>query len=145
MDQFIPARGSAKSGLESEEVAKQAFMTMMKCVTENGKVYLTHPGRCNGKVYFKELAERALQAEEARIEHERLAAAPMDISKNDKKNEEGYFDMTAYKAMTDKPTANENERFRKLLHTIFHLCELAGFELVGRITVRDRKTNRIWK
>lgn len=94
---------------------------------------------------LKLLAERALQAEEARIEHERLAAAPIDISKNDKKNEEGYFDMTAYKAMADKPTANENERFRKLLHTIFHLCELAGFELVGRITVRDRKTNRIWK
>ena len=63
---------------------------------------------------------------------------------DERKNSEGYFDMTSYKA-TKKVDQNEKERFHKLLHTIFHLCELAGFELVGRVTLRDRKTNHIWE
>lgn len=65
------------------------------------------------------------------------------MSNNDlKKNGEGYYDPTAYEAIKK---INEEERFYKLLHTIFYICRLAGFEVYGRINLRDKKTGRIWK
>ena len=39
----------------------------------------------------------------------------------------------------------ESERFHKLLTTIFTICELSGYHLEGRITIKDKKTGRIWK
>lgn len=60
------------------------------------------------------------------------------------KNLEGYNDYTPYKAM--KNIQKEDDiRFYKLLHTIFHVCELAGFEVQGRIEMVDRKTGKIYK
>lgn len=60
------------------------------------------------------------------------------------KNLEGYSDYTPYKAM--KNIQKEDDiRFYKLLHTIFHVCELAGFEVQGRIEMVDRKTGKIYK
>lgn len=44
----------------------------------------------------------------------------------------------------DKQT-KDDVRFYKLLHTIFHVCEIAGFELQGRITLKDKKTGKVWK
>ena len=44
----------------------------------------------------------------------------------------------------EKSDSERNIRFYKLLRTIFHICEIAGFELKGRVTIRDRKTGRIW-
>lgn len=67
------------------------------------------------------------------------------------KNGEGYSDRTVYDAIrnaegTDYHTLpEEKERFYKCLHTIFHLVELAGFTLEGRITLVDRKSGRVWK
>lgn len=60
-----------------------------------------------------------------------------------RKNAEGYLDLTAYEAM--KHMEKEDERFHKLLHTIFYLCELAGFEIEGRIVLVDKKSRRIWR
>ena len=62
------------------------------------------------------------------------------------KNASGYSDPTAYEAIknADKPDECAS-RFYKLLHTIFHLCELAGFRLEGRITLVDRNTGRRFK
>lgn len=65
------------------------------------------------------------------------------VNDNPKKNMEGYSDPTAYAAI--KNMEMEEERFNKLLHTIFHICELAGFHLEGRITLVDNKTGRVWK
>ena len=48
-----------------------------------------------------------------------------------RKNSEGYSDPTAYEAM--KNLDRDDERFHKLLHTIFDMCELAGFHLEERI------------
>ena len=64
-----------------------------------------------------------------------------------KRNGEGYPDPTAYEAIRRVEGGNEedNIRFYKLLHTIFHVCELAGFSLEGRITLVDNKTGRAWK
>lgn len=39
----------------------------------------------------------------------------------------------------------EDERFHRLLHTLFYLCELADFEIEGRIVLIDKKTGRIWR
>lgn len=59
------------------------------------------------------------------------------------KNGSGYPDPTAGDAITN---ADESyERFRNLLTLIFKLCELSGFHLEGRISVKDDKTGRIWR
>lgn len=39
----------------------------------------------------------------------------------------------------------EDERFHRLLHTLFYLCELAGFEIEGRIILVDKRNGRIWR
>lgn len=59
------------------------------------------------------------------------------------KNSEGYTDLTAYQAI--KNVDKEDEKFQKLLHMIFDICELAGFEIEGRITLVNKKTGRIWR
>ena len=64
--------------------------------------------------------------------------------KNDvSKNASGYIDPTAYKAITKVDA--EEARFRKLLDTIFNICELSGFHVEGRIVVKDKRTGRIWR
>ncbi len=60
-----------------------------------------------------------------------------------KRNGEGYIDPTAYIAM--KHVEDESVRFQKLLDTIFNICELSGFHIEGRITIRSKKTGRVWK
>lgn len=63
-----------------------------------------------------------------------------------RKNCEGYMDMTPYEA--DRNMARERreeERFNKLLRTIFYICDLAGFRICGRIVLEDVRTGRVWK
>lgn len=60
-----------------------------------------------------------------------------------RKNSEGYSDPTAYEAM--KNLDRDDERFHKLLHTIFDMRELAGFHLEERIVLRDEQTGKIWR
>lgn len=59
-------------------------------------------------------------------------------------NNEGYSDPTAYEVLR-KIECEENERFHRLLYTLFYLCELAGFEIEGRITLIDKRNGRVWK
>lgn len=58
-------------------------------------------------------------------------------------NGSGYFDDTAGKAIdrTDK----DDERFHKLLETIFNICELSGFRIESRIVIKDKRTGRVYK
>lgn len=60
-----------------------------------------------------------------------------------KRNSEGYSDPTAYQAM--KNIEAEEERFHKLLYAIFDICELANFEIEGRIVLVDKRTGRVWR
>lgn len=62
---------------------------------------------------------------------------------NPRYNSEGYADATAFEAMRN--IDKEDERFHRLLHTLFYLCELAGFEIEGRIVLVDKKTRRVWR
>lgn len=59
-----------------------------------------------------------------------------------KRNASGYYDPTAYEAIKK---VDEDEKFHKLLHTIFYICKLAGFEIEGRIVLTDIETGRTWR
>lgn len=59
------------------------------------------------------------------------------------KNSEGYSDPTAYEALLN--IEKENKRFYRLLHTLFYICKTAGFQIEGRITLRDKRTGRVWR
>ena len=56
---------------------------------------------------------------------------------------EGYSDPTAYQAL--KNIEEEEERFHKLLYAIFDICELANFEIEGRIVLVNKRTGRVWR
>lgn len=60
-----------------------------------------------------------------------------------RRNASGYIDPTAYTAI--KNINKEEERFHKLLHTIFYICENAGFRIEGRIVLVDEETGRVWR
>lgn len=67
--------------------------------------------------------------------------------KNDPRyNESGYPDLTAYEAIKNVDRELEaEERFKKLLSTIFYICDLAGFHIEGRLVVKDKKTGKVWR
>ena len=61
-----------------------------------------------------------------------------------RRNKEGYKDPTAYAAMS-KILAEENEQQRRvseLIAVLKHIIDDAGFDLIERIKIRDRKTGR---
>lgn len=68
----------------------------------------------------------------------------MEMVNNDlRKNASGYSDPTAYKAIVGVDA--DDERFHKLLNTIFTICELSGFHLEERIVLRDELTGKVWR
>lgn len=65
---------------------------------------------------------------------------------NPKYNASGCKDLTAYQALRNVEAEEKAEaRYRKLLATIFSICELAGFHLEDRIVLRDLKTGKVWR
>ena len=63
--------------------------------------------------------------------------------RNPRRNSEYYPDLTAYEAI--KRTDPDDDRFHKLLNTIFYMCEIAGFELGERIVLVDKTNGHIWR
>lgn len=61
-----------------------------------------------------------------------------------RKNSEGYSDPTVYNAFKNMGKESD-ERFHKLLDTIFTICELSGFHIEERIVIKDKKTGKIWR
>lgn len=64
-----------------------------------------------------------------------------------RRNAEGYLDVTAYLG-TKNVIQEENEAERKnkgLIHTFRLLADMAGFEIVGRITIKHKKTGRFFR
>jgi len=63
-----------------------------------------------------------------------------------RRNASGCFDPTAYEAIKNVDNeCVEKEKFNKLLHTIFYICNLAGFKIQGRIVLINEATGRVWK
>lgn len=65
------------------------------------------------------------------------------MANNLRKNAEGYSDPTAYEAI--KSADADDERFHKLLNTIFTICELSGFDLEERIVLKDTQSGKVWR
>lgn len=66
------------------------------------------------------------------------------MAKDDlRRNAEGYYDPTAYEAMRN--IERDEERFHKLLDTIFALCELSDFHIEERIVIKDKRTGKVWR
>lgn len=71
----------------------------------------------------------------------------MAIEKNPRKNAEGYDDPTAYLGMRDA-IAEENaleHEVTTLIKVLKFIISKSGFELVGRIQIKDKKTGRIFR
>lgn len=60
-----------------------------------------------------------------------------------RRNAEGYYDPTAYEAI--KNIERDDERFHKLLDTIFAICELSGFHIEERIVIKSKRTGKVWR
>lgn len=61
-------------------------------------------------------------------------------------NSEGYSDPTAYEGL--KPVIREDEQQKRVNTLIFvlkYITRLAGFELLNRIEIKDRKTGREYR
>lgn len=64
-----------------------------------------------------------------------------------KKNSEGYSDPTAYAGISNalKEETDPQRRVNALIGSLKSLIDLAGFDLLNRIEVRDRKSGRTFK
>lgn len=68
------------------------------------------------------------------------------IDRDIRYNGSGYPDPTAYQAIKHiQAEEKETERLHKLLNLIFMICELSDFIVVERITLRDKRTGKIYR
>ena len=67
--------------------------------------------------------------------------------KNPKCNNEGYTDLTAYEALQPliKADAILEHRVKFLVKVLRYIASEAGFDLIHRIELRDRKTGRVFR
>lgn len=58
------------------------------------------------------------------------------------KNNEGYVDLTAGEAIehADRPP----RAVKQVIYILHLIASLAGMEIVGRITLKDKETGREW-
>ena len=63
------------------------------------------------------------------------------------RNKEGYADPTAGEAIgtVAKEEKKHNEEVTTLVSVIKQIISLAGFEMVGRITLKDKKTGKEYR
>lgn len=59
------------------------------------------------------------------------------------KNGEGYTDKTASDAI--KNASKTPDRIMDVINLMKHCANVAGLEVVGRITLRDRVTGKEWR
>ena len=60
-----------------------------------------------------------------------------------KRNGSGYKDPTAEKAI--KSVIADEKKVTKLIKTIQAVAHLAGYEIEGRIVLRDKKSGEVWR
>lgn len=63
------------------------------------------------------------------------------------RNKEGYPDPTAGEAIetVTREEKRHNEEVTNLVNVIKQIISLAGFEMVGRITLKDKKTGKEYR
>ena len=64
-----------------------------------------------------------------------------------KRNPEGYIDPTAYEALSSVQAQQDEDdrRCQQLIKALKITIDLAGYGLLARIEVRDRKTGRSYR
>lgn len=63
------------------------------------------------------------------------------------KNSEGYVDPTAGAAMATvkrEENAELNDRNHRLIQVIRNIVDIAGFEIVGRVTLKHKKSGKVF-
>ena len=67
--------------------------------------------------------------------------------KNPRYNASHCLDMTAYEAISNVDRENREREIlaKKVIKTIQNVAHLAGFNIEGRVTLRDNKTGKIIK
>lgn len=65
------------------------------------------------------------------------------MNKDPRRNASGCSDPTAYQAITNLDM--EEKHFQELIKTIKYLCRLAGFEIEGRIVLKNHRSGRVYK
>jgi hypothetical protein len=61
-------------------------------------------------------------------------------------NDSGCKDLTAFQAIENvERDRKDEERFKKLLSTIFYICDLAGFHIEERLVLRDKYTGKVYR
>ena len=58
-------------------------------------------------------------------------------------NASGYPDPTAYQAI--QAADEQAKRFDGVIRVLKYIIGLAGFELISRIEIRDKRTGREWR
>lgn len=69
------------------------------------------------------------------------------MQENPKLNSEGYYDPTAYMGLRNivrKENALEQD-VTMLIKVLKYIISKAGFELVSRIEIKDKKTGRVFR
>lgn len=63
------------------------------------------------------------------------------------RNPEGYMDLTTHDALTNvmRETEKADQRCNRLIKSIKTVIDLADFDLVARIEVKDRRTGRTYR
>lgn len=82
-----------------------------------------------------------------------MSYIPIKDKDNPLKNEEGYMDLTPHDAIENidrEERAKEQEkreaaRVTKLVHTLFYICNMAGFDVAERIVLVDKRTGKVWR
>lgn len=61
-------------------------------------------------------------------------------------NSEGYPDPTAYDALKvlSEQQSEDRQRISAVIHIVRCVLDLAGFQLVGRIELQDKRTGRVY-
>lgn len=69
------------------------------------------------------------------------------LYKNDRKNAEGYDDPTAYEGIkrAERSKDEERETIAKLIGCIRRVCELSGYTLENRVSLKNIKTGKVWE
>lgn len=61
-------------------------------------------------------------------------------------NDSGCKDLTAFQAIENvERDRKDEERLKKLLSTIFYICDLAGFHIEERLVLRDKYTGKVYR
>ena len=64
-----------------------------------------------------------------------------------KKNKEGYNDPTAYKGMMAalRDETDQQRRLTALISVLKYIIDIAGYDLMNRIEVKDRRTGKEYR